>query len=737
MELKNLTCPTCLKQLEFPKNLYTPDSKDLLFLLNFLIGYEIKAIDGLFYICQNCEVILTQILNYKKSFHRSYETFCVRNNIDKEETISSNIVDPILDEIKKEDETNESIIESISIVDSFSNPTNIDLINGCQKSDSESSENEKLSTILRRQKRKRLRVKSNQKSEIDDSVNSSIDDNKKLADFLSDSSEYNPAGSDRDSDSDYEANKSRNAILRKRKTAKIRKKSTKNAEEKHDKPIIRRRRRITKPKPPPAPKGPKKPGWEYAGPSVQFPVQDVLNALADTTKYMTDIKNRTCIHCDYTASLGKLLTRHMKKHVDKYPLWCFRCNAQTENLEKHQQETKCSLNICKLCNKSFRKMGNLTDHLRTHSRAAFFVWDTNYDSDTIEDLQKQLITRPVSQVKRRKALYKNKDHNNSDSSKDKEQFENVDKIDKDPKLDKMRSSGKKRKIFSYCIKCKKCVRNLQEHKNRVHSKPEKPRQRIRGGKEKEKDKNPPEPVSLLCSICGKTYARNDALQSHMKYSHTGNIKEGEKPLKCEICGKCFGNTLNFEKHQKNHSKAKSHICHICGKGHKDKALLKSHLKSHDGEDHGPVYCSVCNKKFLRPALLELHTQKFHIDEEPFKCLICGSVVTRLSSLRQHMRNLHSQIEHKCKFCNNLFRSAEILKKHQLIHLGLKPYKCSVCPFSSRQSHGLTSHMKQHPEDLPQENFPHKCSMCYRRFSTRAMLQSHIAFNHVKDQTKES
>jgi DNA-directed RNA polymerase subunit RPC12/RpoP len=51
-------------------------------------------------------------------------------------------------------------------------------------------------------------------------------------------------------------------------------------------------------------------------------------------------------------------------------------------------------------------------------------------------------------------------------------------------------------------------------------------------------------------------------------------------------------------------------------------------------------CHVCKKKFSSQKKLEGHVKKAHPGTKPYRCLICDTSLTRMTSYKEHM-NIHT------------------------------------------------------------------------------------------------
>ncbi|KAM7004944.1 LOW QUALITY PROTEIN: transcriptional repressor CTCFL [Passerculus sandwichensis] len=126
----------------------------------------------------------------------------------------------------------------------------------------------------------------------------------------------------------------------------------------------------------------------------------------------------------------------------------------------------------------------------------------------------------------------------------------------------------------------------------------------------------------------------------------------------------------------------------------------------------PHKCSECDTAFVTGELAR-HRRYRHTLEKPFKCTICE----------------YSSVEHAgewpypCQLCSCASKDAYKLKRHMSTHTGEKRYECYVCQARFTQRGTMKIHVLQkHGENGPKHQCPH-CSAFLSRKSDLEVLSN--------------
>ncbi|KAM6900449.1 zinc finger X-chromosomal protein-like [Xenentodon cancila] len=152
------------------------------------------------------------------------------------------------------------------------------------------------------------------------------------------------------------------------------------------------------------------------------------------------------------------------------------------------------------------------------------------------------------------------------------------------------------------------------------------------------------------------------------------------------------------------------VCDVCGKVMKNKSSLARHSFIHTGKK--PFACHLCNLRFNRRDNLQHHLNRLH-----------PNGVAKLEKQREVQAWL-------CAVCGKTFSCRSRLKTHEVIHSGIKPHRCDLCPKAYMRTNDLEHHKKvvhvdgggaaelQRPSSL-------LCDFCGKEFKCKSQLAIHF------------
>ncbi|XP_042354442.1 RE1-silencing transcription factor-like isoform X2 [Plectropomus leopardus] len=197
----------------------------------------------------------------------------------------------------------------------------------------------------------------------------------------------------------------------------------------------------------------------------------------------------------------------------------------------------------------------------------------------------------------------------------------------------------------------------------------------------------------------------------------------------ELCTEC-GSFFNILKPHTCEHKVKPFSCNICGKRCVTETSLKNHSKIHDETYEHP--CKYCYVTFKTRVDKLKHEQTHQDEKEPYKCPDCPKTFASSKVRKVHLANHRTDPKvYKCGVCGIEFKDVHHLRRHSVVHTGLKPYKCSVCERGFNQSSHLKSHMRLHTGERP-----FKCRHCDKRFNHNVSLKSHVQRYHSSSSGRE-
>ncbi|XP_016887286.1 zinc finger protein 708-like isoform X2 [Cynoglossus semilaevis] len=185
-----------------------------------------------------------------------------------------------------------------------------------------------------------------------------------------------------------------------------------------------------------------------------------------------------------------------------------------------------------------------------------------------------------------------------------------------------------------------------------------------------------------------------------------SVKLEMETIMCDVCGKVMKNKSSLARHSFIHTGKKPFACHLCDLRFNRRDNLQHHLsKLHPNgvarlEKQRAVQawlCAVCGKTFSCRSRLKAH-EIIHSGVKPYRCDLCSKAYMRTNDLEHHKKIVHVEGGKEprpslllCDFCGKEFKCRSQLHLHLQTHTGERPHLCDICGRKFARPHQLKRH----------------------------------------------
>ncbi|GAB0086542.1 hypothetical protein DMENIID0001_006280 [Sergentomyia squamirostris] len=460
-----------------------------------------------------------------------------------------------------------------------------------------------------------------------------------------------------------------------------------------------------------------------------------LHMLLHDEKAGKDVDVRCVICKDFgsNASITNAIS-HMKECQGDYRIVCSLCSTvfgTEEDLNVHMAKKhatarqKClqRMRTCSLCGKLFASQARMLDHLKEEVRSI------------LGSVEPESVAKPGSQrtVELPETIEKvsEEQENIQGIQKTSEDQEDLKHVHVTKKQKKKRLEESLSKEPDVPIRCHICDKKDFKQRSELLS-----HLRVVHGEAYLQDYL----MALKrngnvykCIKCLKSFVNQQYLKEHVRVCEGQPSVASVKLFECSICWSSYTSLNNLIYHMKVHSHEQND-CLICTTEFSERHELIEHMNVHKVGPRNPSEdavevrlrkCYLCLKIYRNRRRLLMHMKYFH--NARYQCAHCSKRLSRYRLLPHIRTHLKSRQVYKCKDCEVVFSSKQLLRDHLPYDAMCRVCNEVFCTLTRRHEHERDVH------DMVRKNSvtlrkKYKCPICSKFFAAEKGLKSHLNFH---------
>ena len=143
---------------------------------------------------------------------------------------------------------------------------------------------------------------------------------------------------------------------------------------------------------------------------------------------------------------------------------------------------------------------------------------------------------------------------------------------------------------------------------------------------------------------------------------------------------------------------------------------------HNGQDDNSKHqCTHCGKVFRSAKILRNHEILIHLKKrEKISCKQCTYQAYKQNTMDTHIQSVHNNLKYPCEMCGKLYQSSLSLRCHVMkIHEKSVVFECDQCDYKATAKATLNFHIS-----AKHDKAEYNCDLCDKKYAYKTRLKQH-------------